>query len=165
VLLMLMSTSDAHNKSQITLVSASQVVALTLVDANYYIKTFTAPTTNAIVGSLELKRAAKNKEVELQQIVKAELQIVVDAEAVAETSRADILRTVMYLPEIFKDLTSDELGKKLVQTAIDNIRITTAANASTTLTGHTLLLQVVSPLTLMETKEKERIKSSIESVL
>lgn len=164
-LLMILGIPDSYSKSEITLVSSTQVVALTLVEPSHYLKFFAAPENTAIVGSLELKRAIKNSEIELEKIVGEKTQFLLDVDAFPENSRCDVLRTIGYLPSIFETLTADELGKKLVQNAIKNIQITIGLNNTTTLNEQTLHLEILSPLTILESKEKERLKTAIENLL
>jgi hypothetical protein len=164
-LLMILGIPDSYSKSEITLVSSTQVVALTLVEPSHYLKFFAAPENTAIVGSLELKRAIKNSEIELEKIVGEKTQFLLDVDSFPENSRCDVLRTIGYLPSIFETLTADELGKKLVQNAIKNIQITIGLNNTTTLNEQTLHLEILSPLTILESKEKERLKTAIENLL
>jgi hypothetical protein len=164
-LLMILGIPDSYSKSEITLVSSSQVAALTLVEPSHYLKFFAAPENNAIVGSLELKRAIKNSEAELEKIVEEKIQLLLDVDAFPENSRGDLLRTIGYLPAIFETLTADELGKKLVQNTIKNIQITIGTINGTTLNEQTLQLEILSPLSILESKEKERIKTAIENLL
>lgn len=164
-LLMILGIPDSYSKSEITLVSSTQVVALTLVEPSHYLKFFAAPENTAIVGSLELKRAIKNSEIELEKIVGEKTQFLLDVDSFPEKSRSDVLRTIGYLPSIFETLTADELGKKLVQNAIKNIQITIGINNTTTLNEQTLHLEILSPLTILESKEKERLKTAIENLL
>lgn len=164
-LLMIMGIPDSYSKSEIALISSSQVVALTLVEPNHYLKFFAAPENTAIVGNLELKRAIKNSEVELEKIIGEKTQLLLDVDSFPENSRSDVLRTIGYLPAIFATLTADELGKKLVQNAIKNIQITIGTNNTTTLNEHLLNIEILSPLSIIESKEKERIKEAIENLL
>jgi hypothetical protein len=164
-LLMILGIPDSYSKSEITLVSSTQVVALTLVEPSHYLKFFAAPENTAIVGSLELKRAIKNVEIELEKIVGEKTQLLLDVDSFPENSRSDVLRTIGHLPSIFKTLTADELGKKLVQNAIKNIQITIGTSNTTILNEHTLHLEILSPLAILETKEKERLKTAIENLL
>jgi hypothetical protein len=164
-LLMILGIPDSYSKSEVTLVSSTQVVALTLVEPSHYLKFFAAPENTAIVGSLELKRAIKNSETELEKIIGQKTQFLLDVDSFPENSRSDVLRTIGYLPSIFETLTADELGKKLVQNAIKNIQITIGINNTTTLNEQTLHLEILSPLTILESKEKERLKTAIENLL
>lgn len=164
-LLMILGIPDSYSKSEITLVSSTQVVALTLVEPSHYLKFFAAPENTAIVGSLELKRAIKNSETELEKIVGEKTQLLLDVDSFPENSRSDVLRTIGYLPSIFETLTADELGKKLVQNAIKNIQITIGTSYTTILNEHTLQLEILSPSTILETKEKERLKTAVENLL
>jgi hypothetical protein len=164
-LLMILGIPDSYSKSEVTLVSSTQVVALTLVEPSHYLKFFTAPENTAIVGSLELKRAIKNSETELEKIIGQKTQFLLDVDSFPENSRSDVLRTIGYLPYIFETLTADELGKNLVQNAIKNIQITIGINNTTTLNEQTLHLEIFSPLTILESKEKERLKTAIENLL
>lgn len=164
-LLMILRASESYSKSEITLVSSSQVVALTLVDPNHYLKFFAAPTSTVVVGSLELKRAIKNCESELEKIVEDKIQFLLDVDAFPENSRSDVLRTIGYLPAIFENLTADELGRKLVQNAIKNIQITIGAAQAIKLNEQIVHIEIQSPLTLLESKEKERLKNGIEKLL
>ncbi|MEM0578751.1 hypothetical protein [Flavobacterium polysaccharolyticum] len=164
-LLMILGIPDSYSKSEITLVSSTQVVALTLVEPSHYLKFFAAPENTAIVGSLELKRAIKNSETELEKIVGEKTQLLLDVDSFPENSRSDVLRTIGYLPSIFETLTADELGKKLVQNAIKNIQITIGTSNTTILNEHTLQLEILSPSTILETKEKERLKTAVENLL
>lgn len=164
-LLMILGIPDSYSKSEITLVSSSQVVTLTLVEPSHYLKFFAAPENTAIVGCLELKRAIKNSETELEKIIGEKTQLLLNVDVFPENSRSDILRTIGYLPAIFETLTADELGKKLVQNTIKNIQITIGTSNGTTLNEETLHLQILSPLSILESKEKERIKIAIENLL
>jgi hypothetical protein len=164
-LLMILGIPDSYSKSEVTLVSSTQVVALTLVEPSHYLKFFAAPENTAIVGSLELKRAIKNSETELEKIIGQKTQFLLDVDSFPENSRSDVLRTIGYLPYIFETLTADELGKNLVQNAIKNIQITIGINNTTTLNEQTLHLEIFSPLTILESKEKERLKTAIENLL
>jgi hypothetical protein len=162
---MILRASESYSKSEITLVSSSQVVALTLVDPNHYLKFFAAPTNTTIVGSLELKRAIKNCESELEKIVNEKIQLLLDVDAFPESSRVDVLRTIGYLPSIFESLTGDELGKRLVQNAIKNIQITIGTTQTIELNQQIVQIEILSPLSIVESEEKERIKTGIEKLL
>nr|WP_315239709.1 hypothetical protein [uncultured Flavobacterium sp.] len=164
-LLMILGIPNSYSKSEITLLSSSQVVAIKLIEPNHYLKFFAAPENAAIIGSLELKRAIKNNEAELEKIVGEKITLLLNVDEFPEDSRIDVLRTVGYLPTIFETLTADELGEKLVQNAIKNIQITIGTPNSTTLNEQTLHLQILSPLPIPESKEKERIKITIENLL
>src|SRR4051812_18501049 len=93
-LLMILGMPDSYSKSEITLVSASQVSAITLVDPENYLKFFAAPENTAITGSLELKRAIKNIETELENVVEDKIQLLLDVDIFSENSRSDVLRTI-----------------------------------------------------------------------
>ncbi|PKB17159.1 hypothetical protein [Flavobacterium sp. 5] len=164
-LLMILEIPDSYSKSDITLVSSSQVVAITLVEPSHYLKFFAAPENTVIVGSLELKRAVKNTEAELEKIVGEKIQFLLNVDAFPESSRSDILRTINFLPAIFETLTADELGRKIVRSTIKNIQITVATTNVITLKEQTLHLEILSPLSILEAKEKERIKTAIENLL
>jgi hypothetical protein len=164
-LLMILGIPDSYSKSEITLVSSSQIVAITLVDPNHYLTFFAAPENTAIVGSLKLKRAVKNSETELEKIIGEKTQLLLDVDTFPENSRSDVLRTIGYLPAIFETLTADELGKKLVKNAIKNIKITIGTTNATTLNEQILHLEIFSPLSILETTEKERLETAIENLL
>nr|WP_315197430.1 hypothetical protein [uncultured Flavobacterium sp.] len=164
-LLMILGIPDSYSKSEIILVSSSQVVALTLVEPSHYLKFFATPESTAIIGSLELKRAIKNSESELEKIIGEKTQLLLDVDAFSENSRSDVLRTIGYLPAIFETLTADELGKKLVQKTIKNIQITIGTSNAITLNEQRLHIENLSPLSILESKEKERIKIAVENLL
>jgi hypothetical protein len=164
-LLMILGFPDSYSKSEITLVSSSEVVAIKLIEPNNYLKFFAAPENNEIIGSLELKRSIKNTETQLEEIVGENISFILDVDTFPENSRFDVLRTLGYLPAIFETLTADNLGKKLVHDSIKSIQITVGNSASTILNEQTLHLQILFPLSISESKEKERIKIAIENLL
>ncbi|HEX8014615.1 MAG TPA: hypothetical protein VF465_05230 [Flavobacterium sp.] len=164
-LLMILGIPDSYSKSEITLLSGSQVVAIKLIEPNYYLKFFSAPENSTIIGSLELKRGIKNNETELEKIVGMKISLLLDVDSFPDNSRIDVLRTVNYLPTIFETLTTDELGKNLVHTAIKKLRITIGSSTEISLNEQTLNIQILSPLPIPESKERERIKIAIENLL
>lgn len=164
-LLMILGIPDSYSKSEITLLSSSQVVAIKLIEPNHYLKFFAAPENAAIIGSLELKRAIKNNETELEKIVGMKISLLLDVDSFPDNSRIDVLRTVNYLPTIFETFTTDELGKNLVHTAIKKLRITIGSFTEISLNEQTLNIQILSPLPIPESKERERIKIAIENLL
>ena len=66
-----------------------------------------------------------------------------------------MLRTIGYLSAIFETLTVDDLGKKMVQNTIKNVQISIGTKNTTTLNDQILHLEILSPLSILETKEKE----------
>jgi hypothetical protein len=164
-LLMILGIPDSYSKSEITLLSGSQVVGIKLIEPNYYLKFFAAPENTTIIGSLELKRGIKNNETELEKIVGMKISLLLDVDSFPDNSRIDVLRTINYLPTIFETLTTDQLGKNLVHTAIKKLQITIGTSTEISLNEQTLNIQILSPLSIPESKERERIKIAIENLL
>lgn len=163
--LMILGTPDSYSKSEITLVSSLQVVAITLIEPSNYLKFFQVTQNAVLVGSLELKRAIKKTEIELETVVGKKIKFLLDADAFLENSRNDVLRIINFLPAIFETLTADQLGKNLILNTIKNIQVSIANESAISLEEQTLHLKIISPLLILDTNEKERIKKGIENLL
>ncbi|RAV98225.1 hypothetical protein [Pseudochryseolinea flava] len=161
--LMVLGLLDPYAKSEITFVTTSEVVAFTLIEPENYVRM--KSSNQKSVGSLELKRAIKNVGVELEKVLQFQIQLNVDADAVPENNRWDVLRTLGFLPSLFMQIAADDVGKKIVKDNIDTISIVSAVSNKTTLQYKTLSLAVATPLAIPVTKEKERLKTEIEGVL
>lgn len=164
-LLMILGLLDPYTKSEITFVSSSEVVALTLLEPEVYVKRLSVPADHKTVGTLELKRAVKNIEQEIEKVLQSPLALSIEVDSIPETNRWDVLRTLGFLPSLLTHVASDELGKKLVKENISTISIKTATTNQTSLQEKTLTLSIASPLTIPVAKEKERLTKEIESVL
>ena len=156
---------DPYTKSEITFVSGNEVVALTLLEPETYLKQISIPTDQKTVGALELKRATKNIESELEKLLHFPITLQVEAEQIPENKRWDVLRTIGLLPSLLAQVTTDELGKKQVLENIATICIQSAAANKTLLNQKTLTLSVTSPLAIPVAQEKERLKKEIENIL
>ena len=86
-LLMILGLADPYTKSEITFVSSSEVVALTLLEPEIYLKKLSASTDHKAVGSLELKRTVKNIEVELGKVWQSHLTLSIEVDSIPETNR------------------------------------------------------------------------------
>lgn len=162
-LLMILGLLDPYTKPEITFVSGNEVVALTLLEPEAYIRQ--TSTDSKAVGTLELKRAVKNIESELEKVLQFHLTLDIQTDTIPELNRWDVLRTIGFLPSLFTQVASDDLGKKLVRENIAAISIIPATANKTSLYEKTLTLSVASPLTIPVGKEKERLRKEIESVL
>lgn len=160
-LLMVLGIPDASLKTNISLIPGVQVAALTFMDVD---KTLSALETRPLVSTLELKRAAKTIEEDLEKSINYKINLVLDTENYPESSRSTILETIKLFPAIFDSLIEDELGKKLVFENIKSIKISLAENNKITLNNKELHIEK-SAATVFVSKEKERIKKEIESVL
>ncbi|MDR7212058.1 hypothetical protein [Flavobacterium piscis] len=163
-LLMVLGISDSYSKSEITLVHASQIAALTLIDANNYLKTFAALEIHPVVSVLELKRTAKKIEEDLEKSTGEKINLVLETDNYPEKDRSFVFETIKILPSIFESLIEDELGKKSVVENIKNIKISLTENNNITLNNKELHIEK-SSISEFPNKEKERIKKEIESVL
>ncbi|WP_348799755.1 hypothetical protein [Flavobacterium adhaerens] len=159
--LMILEISDFDAKTRVTLVPSTQVVALTFLDA---IQTLTTFKTNVIVSPLELKRTAKKIEEALEKTVSEKINLVLDADHFSEENRSVVLETIELLPLVFESLIEDDLGRNAVVENIKSIKISSAESDAITLENTELHIQK-SPLAVFPSKEKERIKKEIESVL
>ncbi len=164
-LMMILSVPDAYTKSEITLVSSSEVVALTLLEPENYVQRLSAASDPKAVGTLELRRAIKNIEAELAKILHYTVTLQLAVDEFPEHTRWDVLRTVGFLPSVFASVAVDELGKKQVREHIKTICIQVADTNAIALNQQTLLLKIASPLTIPVAKEKERLQQEIEQFL
>lgn len=160
-LLMVLGIPDASVKTNVTLIPGVQVAALTFMDVD---KTLAALETRPLVSTLELKRTAKAIEEDLEKSINHKINLVLDAENYPESNRSTILEIIKLFPAIFDSLIEDELGKKSVVENIKSIKISLAANNKITLINKELHIEK-SATTVFASKEKERIKKEIESVL
>lgn len=160
-LLMVLGIPDASLKTNVTLIPGVQVAALTFMDVD---KTLAALETRPLVSTLELKRTAKAIEEDLEKSINHKINLVLDAENYPESNRSTILEIIKLFPAIFDSLIEDELGKKSVVENIKSIKISLAANNKITLINKELHIEK-SATTVFASKEKERIKKEIESVL
>ena len=160
-LLMVLGIPDASLKTNVTLIPGVQVAALTFMDVD---KTLAAFETRPLVSTLELKRTAKAIEEDLEKSINHKINLVLDAENYPESNRSTILEIIKLFPAIFDSLIEDELGKKSVVESIKSIKISLAENNKITLINKELHIEK-SATTVFASKEKERIKKEIESVL
>jgi hypothetical protein len=160
-LLMMIGVPDSNPKSEITLVPGSQVAAITFMDAD---ETLRVLEPNSVISILELKRAVKKAEEDLEKNTTSKINLILDTDSFPEESRKLVMETVKLLPSIFGSLTDDELGKKAVVENIENIRISIAGEDAMNLNNKELHI-VLSEGYKFPHKEKERIKKAIESIL
>lgn len=160
-LLMVIGIPDSSPKSEITLVPGSQVASITFMDADNAIRVL---EPNAAVSILELKRTAKKAEEDLEKNIASKISLVLDTDSYPEENRNLVLETIKFLPSIFESLTEDELGKKAVAENIETIKISIADTYSTVLDNKEVHITVSSGYKF-PSKEKERIKKEIESIL
>ncbi|MFB9109864.1 hypothetical protein [Flavobacterium gyeonganense] len=158
-LLMVMGIPDSDPKPEITLVSGSQVAAISFIDAN---ETLRILEPNATISELELKRTAKKVEEDLEKGITSKINLILDS--YPEENRKLVLDTIKFLPSIFESLTNDELGKKAVAENIENIKISIAEADSAILENKELQITVSAGYKFPH-KEKERLKKEIENVL
>jgi hypothetical protein len=164
-LLMILEVSEVDARSKITLVHRSQIVSLSLLDPNAYLKLFSSPENKVIVGELELKRKAKTTEESLERIVSGKITLNLYLETLAEEQRGAILRTTELLPAVFESLTAEDIGKQLVSSSIKELGIRIGTLAQSTLKDTHLTIEVPLQLSIPLHKEKERITQSIEKLL
>ena len=160
-LLMIIGIPDANPKSEVTLVPGFQVAAITFMDAN---KTLETLDKSPLVSVLELKRAAKKVEEDLQKSTGAKIDLILDTNNYPENNRNVVLETLKILPSVFESLIEDELGKKAVIENIKNINISISLQDSITLNNKELFIGVSTGYKFPE-KEKGRIKKEIEGLL
>ncbi len=163
--LMLLGLADVYTKSELTFLSGNEVVALTLLEPEKYLKQFVVTPDPKQVGELELKRAVQHIESELEKTLQLSIPIQLSGNGIPEQARWDVLRTVGFLPSLFSAIGSDKLGKKQIRENITAIRIEAADKNQTLLEQKTLVMRLKSPLSVSVTKEKERLKTEIEQLL
>jgi hypothetical protein len=160
-LLMMIGIPDSNPKSEITLVPGSQVAAITFMDAD---ETLRVLEPNSVISILELKRAAKKVEEDLEKSTGEKIDLILNTENYPQEDRKIVLETVKFLPTIFESLSEDELGKKAVVDHIENIRISIGEADSMSLEDKELHITTSTGYKLPD-KEKQRIKREIESLL
>lgn len=160
-LLMVMGIPDSNPKSEVTLIPGPQVAAITFMDANETLRVLEPIVT---VSVLELKRAAKKAEEDLEKCTASKINLILDTDGYPEENRKLVLETIKFLPSIFESMTEDELGKKAVAENIEKIKISIAEADSTILENKELHITISLGYKFPH-KEKERIKREIESVL
>lgn len=163
--LMILGPADAYTQSELTFMSGNEVVALTLLEPEKYLKQFVVTPDPKQVGALELKRAAQHVEAELEKNLQLTIGLQVNVNSIPEQARWDVLRTIGFLPSLLSGIASDELGRKQVRESIAAICIEVADKNQTLLTHNTLTLKLKTPLSVSVTKEKERLRSEIEQLL
>jgi hypothetical protein len=163
--LMILGPADAYTQSELTFLSGNEVVALTLLEPERYLKQFVVTPDPKHVGALELKRAAQHVEAELEKNLQLTIGLQVNVNSIPEQARWDVLRTIGFLPSLLSGIASDELGRKQVRENIAAICIEVANKNQTLLIHNTLTLKLKTPLSVSVTKEKERLKSEIEQLL
>ncbi len=164
-MLLVWGVPDTYTKSEISFVPAGEVVAFTILEPETSLKQLIAPGDQKAVGVLELKRAARNVEAELEKLLQFHISLLLNADAFPEQARWDVLRTIGLLPGVLSQVAADDLGKQLVKDRISAISILVTAGNSTQLDKNILTLGIATPLALPVAKEKERIKREIENVL
>jgi hypothetical protein len=160
-LLMMIGIPDSNPKSEITLVPGSQVAAITFMDAD---ETLRVLEPNSVISILELKRAAKKVEEDLEKSTGEKIDLILNTENYPQEDRKIVLETIKFLPTIFESLSEDELGKKAVVDHIENIRISIGEADSMSLEDKELHITTSTGYKLPD-KEKQRIKREIESLL
>lgn len=164
--LMIASLKDQYNSnSEVTFISAHEVVALTLLEPEAYLKQYVLPAASKSIGSLELKRAAREFQESIQQFFQEEVLLELDAKEYPDNTRWEVLQVLESLPAIMEQITADELGKKLVNEKIKRIEIGVSDHSNTALENGSLKLYITSPFSGTLNSEKERIKNDIEGLL
>jgi hypothetical protein len=160
-LLMVLRISAFDAKSEVTIVPGMQVAAITFLDAN---SSLTVLENKSVISSLELKRAAKKTEEDLDKYTTGKINLILDADSYPEEHRRYVLEIINLLPALFSSLAKDEFGRKAIDENIDSIKIAIEENSTTSLTNKELLIAIKASYIFPE-KEKERIKKEIESLL
>lgn len=165
-ILMVASLRDQfNNNSEITFLPASEVVAVTMLAPEAYLKQYILPAAAKEIGSLELKRATREIDEKIQEFFNEGVSLQLDAKDCPDNARWEALQVLQALPAILEQITADELGKKLVNEKIKNIEIAVSSHSHTSLSEGLLKIQLSSPFTGTLNAEKERIKNAIESLL
>ena len=165
-MLMVAHLPDPYNNTdEVTFLSASEVVAITLLEPQAYLKQYILPAASKDIGSLELKRAAREFHEKVQEFFHEGVLFQLDTKECPDKARWEVLQVLEALPELIQQITADELGKKLANEKIQSIEIVASGHAQTTLEQGILKIQLSSPFTSTLNAEKERIKSEIESLL
>ena len=165
-MLMIAGLKDQYNHtSEVTFLSAIEVVAVTLLEPAAYLNQYILPAASKEIGSLELKRAAREFHEKVQEFFTEKVSFQLDTKECPDNARWEVLQVLESLPQLMEQITSDELGKKLVNEKIKSIEINVSDHAHTTLEQGVLKIQLTSPFTGTMNAEKERIKSEIESLL
>lgn len=166
-MLMVMGLQDPYNNSKgdITFLPAEEVISLTLVEPDLYLKQFVLPAKSEKIGSLELKRKANSINENIKEKFQQNISLQVIMDTIAENDRWYALKVVEMLPSILDNLTSDEIGKSLINEKLNNIELSVADKPATKLDGDTLQIQIKSPIDTPLTMEKNRIISEIESLM
>lgn len=165
-ILMVASLKDQFNSnSEVTFISAHEVVALTFLEPETYLKQYVLPAASKSIGILELKRAAREFQETIQQFFHEEVSLQLDAKECPDNARWEVLQVLEGLPALMEQITADELGKKLVNEKIKRIEIGVSDNSHTALEDGLLKIHISSPFTGTLNSEKDRIKHDIESLL
>lgn len=165
-MLMIASLKNQYNDTkEVIFISASEVMAITLLDPEAYLKQYVLPATSKDIGKLELKRALRETNEKVNFYFQDGISIQFDATTCPNNARWEVLQVLETLPELMQHLTADELGKKLVNEKIKSIEITVSDHARTTLDQYVLSIQLTTPFASTLNAEKEKIKNEIERLL
>lgn len=165
-MLMIASLKNQYNDTkEVIFISASEVMAITLLDPEAYLKQYVLPAASKDIGKLELKRALQETNEKVNFYFQDGISIQFDATTCPNNARWEVLQVLETLPELMQHLTADELGKKLVNEKIKSIEITVSDHARTTLDQYVLSIQLTTPFASTLNAEKEKIKNEIERLL
>lgn len=164
-MLMVWCFPDPYTKSEISFVPAGEVIAFTILEPETSLKQLMAPGDQKAVGALELKRAARNVEAELEKVLQFRIALQLNVDAFPGQARWDVLRTIGLLPGVLSSVAVDDLGRKLVRERISAISILVTGSNSSRLDKNMLILSIATPLAIPVASEKERLKKEIEDLL
>lgn len=166
-LLMIANYSNHYSEPNIILIKSSQVAGLIFIEPHSYPRLFASNKDPEvpIVGSLQFKRTVKDINSELNNIVTEPIDFLIDINSYLETERHLLLNSLKLIPEIFKELTADNLGKSLVSNKIKNIKMSIGATSTLTLNEQTLHLEIKNTSFNSSSEETDRIKTAIENLL
>lgn len=166
-LLMIANYSNHYSEPNIILIKSSQVAGLIFIEPHSYPRLFASNKDPEvpILGSLQFKRTVKDINSELNNIVTEPIDFLIDINSYLETERHLLLNSLKLIPEIFKELTADNLGKSLVSNKIKNIKMSIGATSTLTLNEQTLLLEIKNTSFNSSSEETDRIKTAIENLL
>lgn len=162
-LLMLLEEADLYSRSNVHLIHCTEIVAVSLVEPNSYLRIFS--TEKPIVSELELKRKAKSVEAQIVHTIGKGISIALLLDTISESDRHYVLQMLDSLPAIFESLCKDELGKTTVNSTIESIEIQVSKMAQTTLKYKCLMLYLNKTPDQNMTNEKDNLLYYIEKAL
>jgi len=161
--LMLLEDHTTTNKSSIHLLYCDEISVLTFTDPLNLMSLLESKKT--AISELELKRRSQKVEEQIELSLSKKIPISLQYTTISEFDRNYIIQLIEALPQIFENISKDNLGKNQILESVDDIEILMGKTTETSLQNKILVCMFSNSSQIFISKQKETLLQSIEKVL